>query len=434
MEKINYLTELLMESFLKLIKEYKTTSNKNAYFLVILERSRKVQFPTYSLIQLLNSISNDPIEIISSEGWVKENDDLQNGKKVFEEKKIELKKAKKVFDKNKKDNYSFKKKYLLIPAIIAVLLLVFFAIIPIFKSTEENKFWDKVCIENTMASYEYYIDRYPEGKHINEALRKKSFALEKEGKIIWDEVIRTNTKRSYLNYLSNNKNSTEYKKEAKERIDHIDWNEALKKNTTEGYAFYIREHNSYDGKFYYKASSKMEELQKIDSEIKDEEEWKEATDLDSKEAYEKYLNSNPNGKYSFIATENISKIEENKVVSSNNEIELDYSEKIRMFINTEDERDFDEVYTYYSTNLKRYWSMKNPTYSKLKIQYEGAWNSTSYSKNHIDKIVKIDDNTYDLYTRFEYFRIKKGVTKTTESQLRFVFDTNGKISELYKIN
>ena len=422
-----------MKEFIKLIKEYRTTSNKKAYFLVILERSGKIQFPIYSLIQLLKSISSKPTEIISSEGWIENNNSLQQDKKVFEEEKIELKKAKKVFENNKKDNFSFKKKHLLIPAIITVLLLVFFAIIPIFKSTEENKFWDKVCIENTMSSYEYYINRYPEGKHINAALRKKGLVLKKEEKIIWDKIVRTNTKKSYLSYINNNK-SGKYKKEAKEQVDHIDWNEALNINTTKGYAFYMREHNSYEGKYYYEASSKIKVLQKKDKELKDEEEWKEATDLDSKEAYEKYLNSNPNGKYSSIATKNILKIDENELVSSNNEIELDYSEKIRMFINTEDERDFDEVYSYYSTNLKRYWSMKNPSYSKLKVQYEGAWNSTSHSKNHIDKIVRIDANTYDLYTRFKYFRIKNGITKTTDSQLRFVFDNNGKISELYKIN
>ncbi len=423
-----------MKEFIKLIKEYKTTKNKKSYFLVLLERSGKIQFPMYSLIQLLNSISNDPIEIISSEGWVEKDFDPQQEKKVFEKEKTELKNAKKVFNDNKKDNFSFKKKHLLIPAIITVLLLVFFAVIPIFKSTEENKFWNKVCLENTMVSYEKYINQYPEGKHVNEALRKQNIANEKEDENTWNRVVRTNTKKSYLNYLSNNKNSTEYKKEAKERVDHIDWNEALKKNTSEGYAFYMREHNSYDGKFYYKASSKIEELKKIDSEIKDEEEWKEATNLNSKEAYEKYLNSNPNGKYKISANENILKIKNNEMVASNDEIEIDYSIIIRKFISAEDDRDFDKVYSHYSPNLKRYWSMKNPSYSKLKTQYEGAWNSTSYSKNHIDKIVRIDANTYDLFTQFEYFRIKKGITKTTESQLRFVFDNNGKISKLYKIN
>lgn len=423
-----------MKEFVKLIKEYKTTNSKKAYFLVILERSRKIQFPTYSLIQLLNSISNDPTKILSSEGWIEKEADLQQEKKVFEKEKIELKKDKIVFENTKKDNFSFKKKYLLIPAIVTVLLLVFFAVIPIFKSTEENKFWDKVCIENTLSSYEYYIESYPEGKHINEALRKKGLALEKEEEMIWEKAVRANTKSSYLVYLNNNKNNTKYRKEAKERIDHIDWDIALKKNTTEGYALYMREHNSYDGKFYYKASGKIEELKKIDLEKKDEEEWKQATDLDSKEAYEKYLISNSNGKYISIAAEKISEIENNKDVTSIGGDEVDYSEKIRMFIHTEDKRDFDEVYSYYSTNLKRYWSMRNPTYSNLRKQYEGAWNSTSYSKNHIDKIVRINANTYDLYTRFEYFRIKNGITKTTDSQLRFVFDSNGKISELYQIN
>ena len=233
-----------MKEFIKLIKEYKTTNNKKAYFLVILERSGKIHFPTYSLIQLVNSISNDPTKITSSEGWIEKEADLQQEKKVFEEEKIELKKDKIVFENNKKDNFSFKKKYLIIPAIISVLILVFFAVIPIFKSTEENKLWDKVCIENTMSSYEYYLNHYPEGKHINEALRKKGLALEKEEEMIWEKVVRTNTKRSYLNYLSNNKNSTKYKKEANEKLDEIDWVSAQNKNTYAEYKKYLSSYPS----------------------------------------------------------------------------------------------------------------------------------------------------------------------------------------------
>ena len=176
-----------MKDILKLIKEYKTTKYKKEHYLILLERSREMQFPVYSLVQLLESICRITVKIISSEGWIESDFGLQQKRKLLKKEQEVHKKVTAEFEKNKKKVLLVKKKHLLIPAIITVLLLIYFAVIPIFKSTEENKFWDKVCIENTMASYEYYINRYPEGKYFNDALLQKDI-LTREEKARQDKI------------------------------------------------------------------------------------------------------------------------------------------------------------------------------------------------------------------------------------------------------
>ena len=164
-----------MEGLLKLIKEYKTTKHKKEHLLVLLERSEKIQFPIYSLIQILNSTSKIPAKIISSEGWIEKDFGLQKKRKIIKKEQEAHKKVIAEFEKNKNEALFVKKKYLIIPAIITVLLLIYFVVIPIFKSTEENKFWEKVCIENTMSSYEYYLNRYPKANILMMLYCKRRF-------------------------------------------------------------------------------------------------------------------------------------------------------------------------------------------------------------------------------------------------------------------
>ncbi len=247
-----------MKEFIKLIKEYKTTKNKKSYFLVLLERSVKIHFPIYSLIQLLNSISNDSNKIISSEGWIEKDFGLKKEKKDFEKEKAELVKAKSNFKNEKQKNLLLKRSYLIIPVVVSVFLIVFFVIIPIYKSSEENKYWDRVCIENTMVSYEKYINHYPEGKHVNEALRKQDVSNEKEDENTWNRVVRTNTKKSYLNYINSNKKDAKYKEDAKEKLDEIDWTIAQNQNT---YVFYKNYINLYpNGRHVVEANIKKNRI------------------------------------------------------------------------------------------------------------------------------------------------------------------------------
>ena len=125
------MTELLMEELIKLIKDYSSTKNKKAYLMILLEKSKKNNLPIYSLLQLLNSINKNS-KIISSEGWVEKDIDLQQQRKIIEKEKAELKKAKTDFENNKKRN-SYFKGILLVISIIVVGLFSFYYVIPNFK-------------------------------------------------------------------------------------------------------------------------------------------------------------------------------------------------------------------------------------------------------------------------------------------------------------
>lgn len=109
----------------------------------------------------------------------------------------------------------------------------------------------------------------------------------------------------------------------------------------------------------------------------------------------------------------------------------DFSDNIRNYTRAEETEDFDQIYSYYSENLKRYWDMYNPSYNSLKERYEHLWNVTSERKNEIERIEKINNTEYNLYTTFTYYSNKKQQTISKFSKVRFVFDQQGKIIETY---
>jgi hypothetical protein len=110
---------------------------------------------------------------------------------------------------------------------------------------------------------------------------------------------------------------------------------------------------------------------------------------------------------------------------------IDNKAIIQSMTEAEDSRDFDAIFSHFSPNIVRYWDINNPTYDDLKKRYEYSWRITSDSKNTILRIDKITDNTYDLISSFEYYSNKKQERITKESRVRFIFDNNGKISEVY---
>lgn len=117
-----------------------------------------------------------------------------------------------------------------------------------------------------------------------------------------------------------------------------------------------------------------------------------------------------------------------------NTFQFDAASIISNFLLAEDNRDFDQIFSFYSTDLKRYWTFKYPSYSKLKKEYTSSWNRTIYSKNTIQDIVKINDFTYDVNIDFEFLQYNHENAKNVKSVLRFILDENGKIIELLGVN
>tara|TARA_R100000306_G_scaffold62450_2_gene70353 strand:- start:1112 stop:3817 length:2706 start_codon:yes stop_codon:yes gene_type:complete len=99
----------------------------------------------------------------------------------------------------------------------------------------------------------------------------------------------------------------------------------------------------------------------------------------------------------------------------------------------EEQRNFNDIFSFFSSNMSRYWDMNNPSYSDLKKRYEYIWGFTSNSKNKIEKIEKVNTYTYDLYTEFSYYNLNNNENFVTNSIIRYVFDNNGKIIATYGI-
>ena len=104
------------------------------------------------------------------------------------------------------------------------------------------------------------------------------------------------------------------------------------------------------------------------------------------------------------------------------------------FLAAEDNRDFDQIYSFFAQDMLRYWSFTNPTYGKLNKEYNASWNRSAYSKNNVLEIKKIDDLNYQVSIDFEFLQYNREDVSHVNSELRFVFDENGKITEMYGIN
>ncbi len=106
-------------------------------------------------------------------------------------------------------------------------------------------------------------------------------------------------------------------------------------------------------------------------------------------------------------------------------------QQIRNVVNAEDNRNFDLFWSYFSPNVRRYWDVRYPSYSKLKKMLELQWGKKSYSANFVQSIDYVSHNTYNLHTRFEYQMKKSGKQKSVYSTVRYVFDDDGKVLEVY---
>ncbi|MCB9033957.1 MAG: hypothetical protein H6553_08980 [Chitinophagales bacterium] len=110
-----------------------------------------------------------------------------------------------------------------------------------------------------------------------------------------------------------------------------------------------------------------------------------------------------------------------------------YTATIEAFLNAESTRNFSKFENYFSPIVARYWNVKNIDHAELRKQYTDSWSKTNYGINALEYIKYISSNTYDAYITYEYQLKSNGTIKTVESIIRFVFDDNGKIKEVYGI-
>jgi len=109
-------------------------------------------------------------------------------------------------------------------------------------------------------------------------------------------------------------------------------------------------------------------------------------------------------------------------------------EKIRRLLKAEDDRDFDKVASYYSSDMKRYWHLDEPTFRLISETYLNSWSMTTYSQNTILNIEKSGFRIYDVRVRFAFYNNKDNRAETKESATRYIFNNKGLIEEVYGLN
>ncbi|CAL67560.1 J domain-containing protein [Christiangramia forsetii] len=109
-------------------------------------------------------------------------------------------------------------------------------------------------------------------------------------------------------------------------------------------------------------------------------------------------------------------------------------EKISRLLKAEDDRNFNKVASYYSSDMKRYWHLNEPTFRLISKTYLDSWSMTSYSRNTILDIEKSGFMTYDVRVSFTFYNKEDNQQEAKESATRYIFNDKGLIKEVYGIN
>jgi len=120
--------------------------------------------------------------------------------------------------------------------------------------------------------------------------------------------------------------------------------------------------------------------------------------------------------------------------SSNTQVKnLNHRLIIQKFFEAEKNRDMEEIMSFYSSNIRRYYGKRNPSFSNIRAEYEASWRRTGYSSNENPIFQMIDERIYHVKVNYKFYVNSNQEEKTVESNLRFVFDENGKILEVYSL-
>jgi hypothetical protein len=106
---------------------------------------------------------------------------------------------------------------------------------------------------------------------------------------------------------------------------------------------------------------------------------------------------------------------------------------VRNLLQAEEARDMRGILSCFSPNIQQYWDAKNPTRAELERKYANTWRISSGNVNHDVTIVQVNDNTFDMYGRYEFYSHKDGLDKSINTHVRYVFDNNNKIIRTYGV-
>ena len=106
---------------------------------------------------------------------------------------------------------------------------------------------------------------------------------------------------------------------------------------------------------------------------------------------------------------------------------------IREYVYAIDNRDVTKAISYWHDHPERYWSLHYPSRLEISDKIKESWRISSYSKNSISDLIKVDNNTYHLLTNFTHTSRQTGITETIKSKVAYIFNNNHMIISSYGI-
>jgi len=127
------------------------------------------------------------------------------------------------------------------------------------------------------------------------------------------------------------------------------------------------------------------------------------------------------------------KIFEEEALESKEVVFTQFHSQVKDFLVAEEQRDFKKILSFLSPKRSRFYNVPTVEYLAIKNYYESLWNAISDERNYVKSIDKINEYLYELNAEYKYYNNKTRKGFTGDNTLRFLFDTKGKIIQVYSV-
>lgn len=186
---------------------------------------------------------------------------------------------------------------------------------------QELNAWRTASINNTSTGYQVYLNMYPLGEHVQEAVKRRTECIkaEEEAKRLsaikaeedaWINACKLNSSNSFSSFLNkypNSKHKDTATRKLKACKEAKDWDQAKVSNTITTLEGFIK---NYPNSIHVAEAKTI--ISNIRVQLKENNAWKIAQDNNTIKSYKLYLKQYPNGQYVFVAENNIEALKKSK--------------------------------------------------------------------------------------------------------------------------
>jgi len=183
----------------------------------------------------------------------------------------------------------------------------------------EANLWERCRKENSLAAYNAYLDRFPDGPHADEALQGLK---NREEETAWQQAGRIDKIYAYRTFLRSfpdgrfaadaNTRIRQRQEAAREEGEADLWKSVKEQDSAAAYRDYLSKYPS--GRFMEQANARLAELEELARQAllegAIEEAWRKAQEQDTQEAYEDFLRRYPDHRYAAAAGNRLQAIRE----------------------------------------------------------------------------------------------------------------------------